>query len=226
MRCAEHGLAVGPDGGCVLCRRARRATKRPPTFVWKLVGGAVLVMAALVGAWTLAARRVILTEAAPTASASIAPELVAPPIAAPPPEPHRVPMPTEARPLPSLSVPAVSLGGADAATDAPPPTAAELGAALRATPVLMYTTQWCPVCRRARQYFAQQGIRWRERDIDASREARDELVRRTGRTSVPTIELDGVLLPPGFDEPELGQALVNSLERRLGIRGLELRRVR
>jgi glutaredoxin len=90
---------------------------------------------------------------------------------------------------------------------------------------MMYTTRWCPVCRKARRYFDQQGISYRERDIDATQEAREELERRTGRTSVPTIELDGVLLRPGFNEAEIGRALVASLERRLGVRGLELRRV-
>jgi hypothetical protein len=54
-RCSEHGLAVGPDGACVLCRSRRRATRQPQLFVpigllgaiavglglWKVVGAAM-----------------------------------------------------------------------------------------------------------------------------------------------------------------------------------------
>jgi glutaredoxin 3 len=140
-------------------------------------------------------------------------------------EPGHTPMAAVAVPPPGAAVSANLPTPLDAAADRPPPTQADLQRALRATPVTMYTTRWCPVCRRARQYFSQQGIAYRERDIDASEEAHEELVRRTGRSSVPTIEIDGVLLRPGFSEAEIERGLAASLERRLGVRGLELRRV-
>jgi len=226
MRCAAHGLGVGPDGECVLCRRDRRAADHPWRAVWVAVGGMLVL-----GGGIVAAARLGRGAAQPAASAEIAgrppeskAEVVIVPSALPAGEPHRVPIAEAAEPPPVAEV-SPSVFPPDAQAERPPPTQAELERALRATPVMMYTTEGCPACRRARQYFSQQGIAYRERDIDATQEARQELVRRTGRTSVPTIEVDGVLLRPGFSEAEIGRALVASLEQRLGVRGLELRRV-
>jgi len=38
--------------------------------------------------------------------------------------------------------------------------------------VVMYATDWCPYCARARQYFADNGIRYTEYDIDKNPAAR------------------------------------------------------
>jgi len=225
-RCTAHGLAVGPDGECVLCRRHRRAAEISGRAFW-VGGGGTLVL----GAGIVVLARLGRREVGPAVSAETAArppeskvEVGTVPSAPPAPEPHPVPIATAAEPPPVAEVSA-NVPVPDAQAERPAPTQADLQRALRATPVMMYTTRSCPVCRRARQYFSQQGISYRERDIDATQAAREELVRRTGRTSVPTIEVDGVLLRPGFSEAEIGRALVTSLERRLGVRGLELRRV-
>jgi len=34
--------------------------------------------------------------------------------------------------------------------------------------VVMYATQWCPYCKKQRQYFAERGIRYKEIDVEAS----------------------------------------------------------
>src|SRR5688500_9491249 len=51
------------------------------------------------------------------------------------------------------------------------------------------------------------------------RPARDELRRRSGRTAVPTFEIDGQLLTPGFSERSIVYALRTSVEKRLGCPG-------
>jgi glutaredoxin len=227
MRCTAHGLAVGPDGECVLCRRERRSSQRSGRAVWAWFGGALALVGGIAAAVSIAPGGEI--APAPTVSAERPREspsgVAAPERAEPAYEPRPVPIPTVAETPPAAEVSANLPVAPDSGAERPPPTQADLERALRATPVMMYTTQWCPVCRTARRYFAQQGIVYRERDIDATEEARGELERRTGRTSVPTIELDGVLLRPGFNEAEIGRALIASLERRLAVRGLELRRV-
>jgi glutaredoxin len=103
-------------------------------------------------------------------------------------------------------------------------TQADVDRALRSTRVVMYATSSCPYCRKARQYFVRNGIPVQELDIDANRDAREELIGLTGQTSVPTIEIEGRLLAAGFSEDRITQALVSSVEQRLGIHGLELRR--
>jgi len=54
-------------------------------------------------------------------------------------------------------------------------------------PVVMYTTSWCPYCTSARQLFDGKGVAYTEIDVDTVQGAREEMQRRSGRTSVPQI---------------------------------------
>ena len=56
--------------------------------------------------------------------------------------------------------------------------------------VIMYCTNWCPACRRARGYFKQHGIEYEEIDITRDREAA-ERVRSfaNGHETTPTFEV-------------------------------------
>ena len=53
--------------------------------------------------------------------------------------------------------------------------------------VVMYATDWCPYCSRARKLLDSKQVAYREIDIEMSPEARAEMQRRSGRTSVPQI---------------------------------------
>lgn len=53
--------------------------------------------------------------------------------------------------------------------------------------VVMYATDWCPYCRRARQLLDAKQVAYQEIDVEMSPEARAEMQRRSGRTSVPQI---------------------------------------
>ena len=56
-----------------------------------------------------------------------------------------------------------------------------------ATPVVMYTTSWCPYCERARKLFAAKNVTVSEIDVESASEKRAEMRNRSGRTSVPQI---------------------------------------
>lgn len=56
--------------------------------------------------------------------------------------------------------------------------------------VVMYATQWCGYCKKARQYFKDKGIVYTEYDIDSSRSAKREY-DRLGGSGVPLIIVDG-----------------------------------
>ena len=55
----------------------------------------------------------------------------------------------------------------------------------------MYVTDWCPYCARARSLLAGKRVAFEEIDIDAVAGARDEMMARTGRDSVPQIFIGG-----------------------------------
>ena len=53
--------------------------------------------------------------------------------------------------------------------------------------VVMYATGWCPYCTRARQLLERKQVSFELIDIDVSRELRQQMIARSGRTSVPQI---------------------------------------
>ncbi len=53
--------------------------------------------------------------------------------------------------------------------------------------VVMYATGWCPYCTRARQLLERKQVSFELIDIDGSRELREQMIARSGRTSVPQI---------------------------------------
>jgi glutaredoxin 3 len=57
-----------------------------------------------------------------------------------------------------------------------------------ATPkVEMYVTGWCPYCARARQLLTSKGVEFEEIDVDARPGAREEMIARSARRTVPQI---------------------------------------
>jgi glutaredoxin len=87
----------------------------------------------------------------------------------------------------------------------------------------MFSTDWCTVCQRARTFMDANGLRYSERDIDRDANAREELKRLTGKASIPTIEVDGQLLAPGFSEQKIMAAVAASTKRRLGVEAIDVR---
>lgn len=53
--------------------------------------------------------------------------------------------------------------------------------------VVMYLTDWCPYCTRARNLFDAKGVAVEEIDVDAVPGAREEMMARSGRDTVPQI---------------------------------------
>jgi glutaredoxin 3 len=51
----------------------------------------------------------------------------------------------------------------------------------------MYTKSWCPYCERARALLKSKGVSFREIDIESQPEEREEMIRRSGRRTVPQI---------------------------------------
>lgn len=69
--------------------------------------------------------------------------------------------------------------------------------------IIMYTTQWCGDCRRAKRFFNEYGISYTEIDIEQRPEAIAEVEKlNRGMRSVPTILFaDGsVLVEPSYQQ--------------------------
>lgn len=57
--------------------------------------------------------------------------------------------------------------------------------------VVMYATDWCPYCARARTLLDAKGVAYTEIDVDIVPGARDEMLARGGGETVPQIFIGG-----------------------------------
>jgi glutaredoxin len=105
----------------------------------------------------------------------------------------------------------------------PAPTPAELQAAFSATPIVMYSASWCGVCRQARRFFADNGLRVQEIDVDETPGAWDKVQQQTGRRAVPLIIVDGQAIA-GLSPNGIMRAVAGSMERRLGVTGITFKK--
>jgi glutaredoxin 3 len=53
--------------------------------------------------------------------------------------------------------------------------------------IVMYTTNWCPYCERARRLLTAKGAAFDEVDVESAPENRAEMIARSGRRTVPQI---------------------------------------
>jgi glutaredoxin len=56
-------------------------------------------------------------------------------------------------------------------------------------PITIYSTTWCPDCRRAKNFLKERGVEFREVNIEEDPDAEDLVLRvNHGRRKVPTIQ--------------------------------------
>ncbi len=99
--------------------------------------------------------------------------------------------------------------------EAPPvePAPPASSASLEGLRVVIYTTSWCPVCKRAKAWMASHGVPYEEHDIEASRD--DARMNRTinPRGSIPTFDIEGDVMV-GFSEDGLVATMQRAAQRR------------
>ena len=67
----------------------------------------------------------------------------------------------------------------------------------------MYTTKWCPDCRRVKSFLTQRGVAYREVNIDEDESAEEIVLKvNSGRRKVPTLEIGGRFFACSPFDPE------------------------
>ena len=89
--------------------------------------------------------------------------------------------------------------------------------------ILMYTKQWCPFCAKTKALLRAKGLEWREFDVTHDEALQQEMVKRSGRRSVPEVFLGGELVG-GYDDLARLNA-TGELDRRLGREAAELKTI-
>ncbi|MGH8433563.1 MAG: glutaredoxin 3 [Pseudomonas sp.] len=57
--------------------------------------------------------------------------------------------------------------------------------------VVVYSSNWCPYCTRAKQLLAKKGVDFEEINVDGQPDVRAEMTRKARATSVPQIWIGG-----------------------------------
>jgi glutaredoxin-like YruB-family protein len=71
--------------------------------------------------------------------------------------------------------------------------------------VVLYYADWCPWCKKAKDHLRKRGVDFVLRDVDEE-EALEELIEKTGQSSIPVIDVNGKILK-GFNANDLDQLL-------------------
>lgn len=53
--------------------------------------------------------------------------------------------------------------------------------------IVVYSSDWCPYCARAKALLAKKGVAFEEIRVDGQPQLRAEMTKKAGRTSVPQI---------------------------------------
>ena len=53
--------------------------------------------------------------------------------------------------------------------------------------IVVYASGWCPYCQRARGLLSKKGAEFTEIDVDEDDKAREEMIARSGRRTVPQV---------------------------------------
>ena len=73
--------------------------------------------------------------------------------------------------------------------------------------VLLFSTSTCWWCRRAKRYFKERGVPFKEINIERDVDAALDIVRKTGQRGVPVIKI-GSRWIVGFDKEQIDKELV------------------
>jgi glutaredoxin len=211
--CEKHQLPLDRNGECELCRLSDMPSKAPPagSAWWALIIPLVLAVACI--AWAFSSFVSEPQSAPPRGVRNAAPPAESPaateprdetpePEAEPEPEPEpsdvpeppRPPVPGDDIPVPEPSPEGTQLDeapyrGVDPAERDVPEWKWSL--ARRRVNITMYATQWCSVCREAREYMETNRIDFIELDTEANLAAGERLGDLNPGRTIPTFAIDG-----------------------------------
>lgn len=60
--------------------------------------------------------------------------------------------------------------------------------------IILYTKKGCPWCRGVLNLFTEKKVAFEEREVLSNKEYFDEMVKKSGQTKAPTLDIDGYIL--------------------------------
>ena len=198
--CEKHQLPLDRNGECELCRLSDMPSKAPParSAWWALIIPLLIAAAGVVWAlsWVASEPQDAPQRGVPATlpqPASPQPSAEEPPQPEPMPEAPGPPVPGDEILVPEPGLEGTRLDGTrheGAATTENGIPDWKWSLARRRVAVTMYATQWCEVCRKAREYMETNRIDFIELDTDENAAAGERLGELNPARTIPTFQID------------------------------------
>ncbi|MEM5804907.1 MAG: glutaredoxin domain-containing protein [Candidatus Aenigmatarchaeota archaeon] len=72
--------------------------------------------------------------------------------------------------------------------------------------VKLYTTEWCPYCKTAKEFLKEKGVKFEEFRVDKDQKAAKRMVEISGQSGVPVLHIGSAVIV-GFDAEKIRKAL-------------------
>jgi len=72
--------------------------------------------------------------------------------------------------------------------------------------VSVYTTKTCPWCKKIKEFFKENKVKFKEIDVTSNQAKGKDMIEKSGQTGVPVTDVNGTIIV-GFDEAKLRKAL-------------------
>lgn len=72
--------------------------------------------------------------------------------------------------------------------------------------VKIYTTNHCPYCVQAKDFFKKNNVQFSEINVEEDEAAAEEMIEKSGQMGVPVIDINGEIII-GFNKPAIEKAL-------------------
>jgi glutaredoxin len=209
-RCATHGLVLGEDGRCVICRRGEI-----PTTAKTSSDLPVVIIVVVMGVLTIGGLGYAATKRLSGLVSSKDPPVE--PVTAPPADTENA---TIAAPVPTPTprrrddFPSISTSKPTAGEEPLEPSEEEIEALKRGVPVTMYARPDCSLCDSARTFMRTRRYSLKEFDVEASPTDKVVLKSLNPAGTMPTFVVDGRTIV-GYDRTVLDEAIEKAATKRL-----------
>ena len=72
--------------------------------------------------------------------------------------------------------------------------------------IVIYGAPWCPWCHKVQEYLGEHKIKFKYIDVDKDPKAAEAIVKKSGQTGIPVIEIDKEIIV-GFDRERIAKLL-------------------
>lgn len=72
--------------------------------------------------------------------------------------------------------------------------------------IRLFSTPICPYCFALKRFLEERGIEFEEIDVSQNKEAQDEIIEKTGKATVPVLDIEGDYIE-GFDRKKICELL-------------------